>query len=400
MSKNQNKWLEKIKEEFLMTTDTLWENEVSANLFVMRVLIVTAIMAFAVLLMAQLGLFMITSSSTRSTLLRSVIELLLVAFLCYYFKGKKKWLKTVLIIVYAVVLGRITMLLGHNVVLLMVFPIILSVRYYSYIFTLFTGVLTLIVTTIAYYVGTVYQQIRLDLNMIEVPAGTTLQFDVFGLLRTAIESQMTIDYQHLWWHTLQHSLLPKYLLFGMIIYICTHIARRGRMMIFAQQKETMKTERLATELNLASNIQTSMLPSIFPAFPEREEFDIYASMDPAKEVGGDFYDFYLIDEDHLALVIADVSDKGIPAAMFMMASKIVLNNYSLMGNYDPSYVLQQTNNRITSNNPSEMFVSVWFGVLELSTGKLTAANGGHEYPYIYHRETGSSWPCLRCNGRQ
>lgn len=384
MSKKEKTLLEKLKEEFLFTTDTLWHNEVKANIFFMHVLLITVGMTITVLILISLNIFTVNSSSTVSTLTRSSIELLIAAFLCKYFKGEKKWLKIILIIVYTVVLARITMLLGHNVVLLMVFPIIISIRYYSYTLTIFTGIFTIICTIVAYAVGTLYQQIRLDLNMIEVPGGTVLTYDVPSLLRAAVDSQLNIDYNQLWWHTLQHSLLPKLLLFLMIIFISSQIARRGRIMIFDQQKETMKSERLATELNLAGDIQGSMLPNIFPAFPERKEFDIYASMDPAKEVGGDFYDFYLIDDDHLALLIADVSGKGIPAAMFMMASKIIINNYSLMGNYDPGVILSEANKRITSNNPSEMFVTVWLGILEISTGKVLASNGGHEYPFIYH----------------
>ena len=142
-------------------------------------------------------------------------------------------------------------------------------------------------------------------------------------------------------------------------------------------------ERIGTELELATRIQTDMLPNIFPPFPDREEFDIYASMVPAKEVGGDFYDFFLIDEDHLGLVIADVSGKGVPAALFMMMTKIMLKNYALAG-LSPKAVLEAVNEQICQNNKEDMFVTVWFGVLDLKTGVITAANAGHEYPFIRH----------------
>ncbi len=144
---------------------------------------------------------------------------------------------------------------------------------------------------------------------------------------------------------------------------------------------TAEKERIGTELALATQIQGAMLPHIFPAFPDRSEFDIFASMDPAKEVGGDFYDYFLIDNDHLGLVIADVSGKGVPAALFMMASKIILQSVAMMG-HSPAEILARTNNAIYTNNEAEMFVTVWLGILELSTGKLTAANAGHEFPAI------------------
>ena len=144
---------------------------------------------------------------------------------------------------------------------------------------------------------------------------------------------------------------------------------------------TAEKERIGAELSLATQIQASMLPHIFPAFPERSEFDIFASMDPAKEVGGDFYDYFLIDDDHLCMVIADVSGKGVPAALFMMASKIILQSVAMMG-LSPASILQRANDAICSNNEAEMFVTVWLGILELSTGKLTAANAGHEFPAL------------------
>ena len=144
---------------------------------------------------------------------------------------------------------------------------------------------------------------------------------------------------------------------------------------------TAEKERIVTELSLATKIQANMLPSIFPPFPEKENFDIYASMTPAKEVGGDFYDFFLIDENHLALVIADVSGKGIPAALFMMMSKIFIKNAALDGT-SPKEVLETVNNQICANNNEEMFVTVWLGILDLESGILTAANAGHEKPII------------------
>ena len=145
-----------------------------------------------------------------------------------------------------------------------------------------------------------------------------------------------------------------------------------------------KSSRLAatqTELNMATEIQASMLPSNFPAFPEREEFDLYASMDPAKEVGGDFYDFFLIDDDHLGVVIADVSGKGVPAALFMMISKTVVQNFAMLG-IGAAEVLKRANDALCAQNKMEMFVTTWIGILELSTGKMTCASAGHEYPAI------------------
>ena len=146
-------------------------------------------------------------------------------------------------------------------------------------------------------------------------------------------------------------------------------------------KVTAEKERIGAELNLAKNIQASMLPCIFPAFPKRSEFDIYASMNPAKEVGGDFYDFFLVDDDHLALIIADVSGKGVPAALFMMISKTLLKS-AVQSGLSPKEVLTKVNNQLYETNEADMFVTVWLGILEISTGIMKCANAGHEYPAI------------------
>ena len=148
-----------------------------------------------------------------------------------------------------------------------------------------------------------------------------------------------------------------------------------------KHQEAMEKERLLTELKMANRIQESMLPHQFPPFPNRAEFDIYASMNPARAVGGDFYDYFLIDDDHLCLVIADVSGKGIPAALFMMVSMVILQNNALMDE-SVSEIMSHTNEAICENNLEDMFVTAWLGILEISTGKITAVNAGHEYPAV------------------
>ena len=152
---------------------------------------------------------------------------------------------------------------------------------------------------------------------------------------------------------------------------------------------TSEKQRLETELSVAAQIQENMLPTHFPAFPNRNEFDLYAVMDPAREVGGDFYDFFLIDDDHLALVVADVSGKGVPAALFMVISKTVIKNVTLSGSYSsPAGVLEDVNNRLCEGNEDNMFVTAWLGILTISSGSLVSACAGHEYPVFYRKDEG------------
>ena len=147
------------------------------------------------------------------------------------------------------------------------------------------------------------------------------------------------------------------------------------------QTITSEREKIAAELSVATKIQAEMLPSTFPAFPERKEFDLYATMNPAKDVGGDFYDFFLIDDDHLGLVIADVSGKGVPAALFMVNSKTRIQNQAILGK-SPSEILTTVNDQLAQNNDSGFFVTVWIAIIDLKTGKGVAANAGHEHPVI------------------
>ena len=146
---------------------------------------------------------------------------------------------------------------------------------------------------------------------------------------------------------------------------------------------TAERERIGAELSVAAQIQSDILPAVFPAFPERKDFDIYASMAPAREVGGDFYDFFLIDESRLGLVMADVSGKGVPAALFMMIARTLIRNHVQSGE-EPADALTAVNEQLCENNKENMFVTAWLGVLDLSCGELRFANAGHNPPLFKH----------------
>ena len=151
------------------------------------------------------------------------------------------------------------------------------------------------------------------------------------------------------------------------------------------QKVTAEKERIGAELTVATQIQADMLPRIFPAFPERHEFDLFATMTPAKEVGGDFYDFFLVDDNHLGVVMADVSGKGVPAALFMVIAKTLIKNRAQMG-ASPGEVLAYANEQLCEGNDAELFVTVWMAIIEISTGRGIAVNAGHEHPVIRRKD--------------
>ena len=156
---------------------------------------------------------------------------------------------------------------------------------------------------------------------------------------------------------------------------------------------TAERERIGAELAVAQQIQADMLPSIFPIFSDRKDFDIFASMDPAKEVGGDFYDFFLVDDMHLAIVVADVSGKGIPAALFMVIAKTLIKNHMLNGD-SPEEAFTLTNDQLCENNKEGLFVTAWMGLIDLSTGSMIFVNAGHNPPLLSQGEN-SSYEFLR-----
>ena len=149
-------------------------------------------------------------------------------------------------------------------------------------------------------------------------------------------------------------------------------------------KITAEKQRIGAELDIATRIQASMLPTIFPAFPERDEFDIYATMNPAKEVGGDFYDFFMIDDDNLAIVVADVSGKGVPAALFMVIGKTLIKDHTEPGK-DLGEVFSEINDLLCESNSEDLFITAFEAVLNIKTGDLRYVNAGHEMPFICNK---------------
>jgi len=135
-------------------------------------------------------------------------------------------------------------------------------------------------------------------------------------------------------------------------------------------------EKAENELNIAAQIQRSILPSDFPAFPEHDEFDLYAMMKPAREVGGDFYDFFFVDDDHLAMIIADVADKGVPAALFTMISRTIFRSIAKQRK-SPSQVMTETSDLLCEGNDTGMFVTAILAYYHFPTGRITYSNGGH-----------------------
>ncbi len=378
--KARNNIRKQYEEEERHQTQTLWDNEVEANLFVARILFYTSILSLSYIAVSFFGAFG-TADKGRLTgvMLQAAISSLAGTGIAYYFKGKKKWLKFLLMLIYITIFFRAELVLGNSVYLLIMFPIFLSVRYYSRPLTASVAVVTLLFALLADYLC-IYKGLGIiDYNYIKLIPGTILEVSDQAI--TTAEAANVIDIKATWLNFLWRSYVPRYIYTSMAAAICTVIARKGREAIFAQQAETKRSERISTELTLASSIQANMLPNIFPAFPDRKDFDIYATMTPAKEVGGDFYDFFMVDEDRLAIVIADVSGKGIPAAMFMVIAKTLIKDHAQLG-LTPSMIFTRVNDLLCEGNEVGLFVTSWMAIIDLKTGKMTYANAGHNPPII------------------
>ena len=359
------------------------ETEVQANRLGALILLCSGIILLIILILTALGVFLLPLESVFSPAFQAIVEITILLIICRLVKYDAWWLKSLLLFGLVLVYARLDGMLTHKAAILMVIPVVFSSRYFSRRLTVFTSLLSTVVFACSAYWGATHGLI--NLNIVTFPAGTVMTA-TGGFLGEAIQNAGATD-KMLTVNTMIFDYLPKWLMFSIISIISCNIARRGRNMVITQHEKDVKSARIESELNLATSIQADMLPNIYPAFPERTEFDIYAAMDPAKEVGGDFYDFFLVDDDHLCMVMADVSGKGVPAALFMMASKIILANNAMMGK-TPAQILTDTNASICSNNREEMFVTVWLGIFEISTGKLTAANAGHEYPVIKRPDGG------------
>lgn len=363
----------------LVDDDVLWNNEIESNRLLERIMYFSAAIMLVTPILNYLGVYHITNVPWLH-LLTVVNTILLVApaLLCRKFKGERRWLKLVMLMALVIAYAGTDCFLTYRVGLLMAIPTILSARYYNRDFTIFIQIITTLLFGFSASLG-VYMGM-IDLNYIQVPAGTTLSIPttlymaVADLGMNLAEQEKAIIFR---------SFMPKYFLYVLVAIISSAIALRGRQMILEQAEVSARNARIDSELSLATDIQANMLPRIFPIFPERKEFDIYASMNPAKEVGGDFYDIFMVDNRHLAMVIADVSGKGVPAALFMVIAKTLIKDHAQM-HLEPSDVFTQVNNILCESNEAGLFVTAWMGILDTETGVLRYVNAGHNPPLLRH----------------
>lgn len=356
------------------TQEVFKENEISANNFTAGALFNAWVVFFITWLLNTVGILSAPQSSFNWTIAFMTAELIIPFYCNYKYKGNKPWIKNMLLGAAILATMNVGIVLTNRVVLFILFPILLSCHYYSKKLTVTISIITVIENFLS--IGTAIMFGLPDYNYIIIKNGKKQLVD--GSIASSIPRDV-IDFKATLFNELIHGFLPRVLLLFILVKVCIVIAKRTYTMINNHNHLVREDERIYTELKIASNIQTSMAPKILPTFPNRPEFDIAAHMETAKEVGGDFYDFFFVDNDHFAVVIADVSGKGVPASLMMAVTKILIKNKLQNGNsIDEAYA--DVNRQICDGNDLNMFVTSWAMIIELSTGNVEYVNAGHNPP--------------------
>lgn len=342
------------------------ENEKEANRYTAKCMRVLSLVVAVVWLLNILNIFIVEQDIMAIAAGSSILLLLLPTLLCRLMNPDSQLLKVLIMGCCILALTCIAGAMPKHGILIWAAPLALSCHYYSKKFTYGTLAASIVFMCAALFLGAYYGEwdvaLFIDNNM--KPA-RIFNFSIYRRL-------------------ILFMFVPRALILVGVCSVCVTLAGRTHALLEKQIADSMEKQRIASELDVATHIQTSMLPRVFP---DHSAFDIYASMTPAKEVGGDFYDFFMIDEKHLAIVMADVSGKGVPAALFMVIGKTLIKDHS--SNIDNlGEVFSQVNNLLCESNSEGLFITAFEGVLDLETGEFNYVNAGHELPFIFRAGEG------------
>ena len=352
------------------------ENEKNANHYTVRCLMFAAVVTVLIWILNLLDFFIVDDALMNLVMPISIVLLLIPLLLERFAHIPSSILRYILFLFFVLVIAMMSVAMPRHLVLAWACPVILACHYYSPKFARFALIATLVMMLASLYGGILFGEWDRNIlgNYIE-------EYDnLSGRL-----AYLRGEGRSIYLHAFEFYYLPRAGILCVVYLICSTLSRRTRGLLIKQGKAAREAERVSTELNVAHHIQTSMLPSIFPAFPDHEEFDIYASMTPAKEVGGDFYDFFMVDDRHLAVVIADVSGKGVPAALFMVIGKTLIKDHTQQGS-DLGAVFTEVNELLCQSNSEGLFITAFEGVLDLDTGDFVYVNAGHDAPYICRKD--------------
>ena len=336
------------------------QNEREANRYTAKCLRVLAIIVAVVWILNIMGIFTVPTAVMTIAAPLSMAIFCVPTVLVRFFKKKPYQMKYYIMLCCVLGITVLSAALPKHAIVAWAAPIILACHYYSKRLswgTLGATVLCLLASLVfATYFG---------------------EWDPYLLRSLPYEGERQITLEMLRLSLLFYG-LPRCMILAGLNFSCATLAKRTRKLLELQVKESAEKHRIESELNIATQIQTSMLPT---NFPQREEVELYASMSPAREVGGDFYDFFMVDDRHLAIVMADVSGKGVPAALFMVIGKTLIKDHSNPGR-DLGEVFSRVNNLLCESNSEGLFITAFEGVLDLVTGEFNYVNAGHEMPMI------------------
>ena len=356
------------------------QNEIQANKLVSLTMLLLSAGLIIAWVLNMVGVFQLDRLFFTVFVGIAVVCFAVAVFVNRKYHGDHPKIKYFLMSTLIVVCAMLDAILSYNIALLIVFPLLLSLRYYSEKYTVRIAVVSGITFALSAAIGSWFQLGILDLNFVDVANDTRIS--VGDDLYQAIESAGGFVQSKYFFFYMTEAFTAKLLQCAVFSFVAYLIAKCGKEMVIKQAEISAEASRIESELSVARSIQANMLPVSFPAFPDRTEFDIFATMNPAKEVGGDFYDFFMVDETHVAIVMADVSGKGVPAALFMAIAKAMIKDHT-----EPEKQLGQTfakvNNLLCESNSEGLFVTAFEGVLDLVTGEFIFVNAGHETPYIY-----------------
>lgn len=373
----------------MKSRDIFWRNEIQTNRMVSRIMVYSALILGLCLVLYMWGIFPVNIDVLATVAFWGILELLIPPAIAWHLDYDRWWIKIMLLLAMIFAYARIDSMLTYKVPTLMVVPLLVSSRYFNRTITIIVAMASIVVFAFSAIYGALYG--LLDCNIVSLPIGTTIvTWDQF--IGTGLRTILNLDNGMLIRNTLLYSYLPKLLIYFLIATISVNISRKGRELVLEQEVTIRRTTRMESELSVARSIQAEMLPKQFPPFPEHYEFDIYAIMQPAKEVAGDFYDFFMLDDSHLAVVMADVSGKGVPAALFMTTARTLIKNHAMSG-LDPAEVLNIVNKLLYESSDSGYFVTCWIGYLDCRTGEVIYSNAGHTPPVILQN---GEWEIFRC----
>ena len=353
------------------------ENEKNANHYTIRCLIFAAGITVLIWILNLLDFFAVDDILMNVAMPIGIVLMVIPLFLERFAKIPSNVLRYVLFLFFVLAIAILSVAMPRHLVVAWALPIVLACHYYSPSFARFALITTLIMMLISLYAGMYLGEWENNILDFHEPIDGVMERHVYIMARKE-------EGRDLLKIAFEFYFLPRAGILCVLYLICSTLSKRTHSLLVKQAEAVGETERISAELNVANHIQTSMLPNLFPAFPEREEFDIYAGMTPAKEVGGDFYDFFMVDDRHLAVVIADVSGKGVPAALFMVIGKTLIKDHTQPGR-DLGEIFTEVNELLCESNSEGLFITAFEGVLDLDTGDFVYVNAGHDAPFICRR---------------